>query len=296
MLLTKAFMPDSESQEPEPVSPKPEEDAPPERRVADAPERPKTFFAEFATIFSTYKWPGWGAILLAAFLYIPDWQGRAVFWIDTLRAVGGTAEKLAGFLPYAPSILVIFGGTYVIISTLQEELGRARQWLPLAGWTVLLVFVTVFSSLALFVNFVTTSNIPAAMEYFAEKSADRYMTIEQAENLKAELQKVKADIPEFSIAAQRDTETLQYARLLLKVLKEGGLKIKIGGQEQDVPEARDFYSTSQRGIMIGTKYSDAPTRSAILLKQIFERNGLKPTYVTLSTDRADALMILVGPK
>ena len=72
--------------------------------------------------------------------------------------------------------------------------------------------------------------------------------------------------------------------------------MKLEGQDQEKPEPRDFYSTSQRGIMIGTRYKDAPSRPAILLYRAFEKVGLEPRYVDVTGAQSDYIVIAVGPK
>ena len=266
--------------------------------VPDAPEPPQhqTFLATLVAFFGTYRWPGWLAILLAGFSLIPDWESRFVFWADALRNVGGTAARVAAMLPYITPALLAFGGLYLMISTIQEEYGRARQWLPLAGWTVLLVSVALFSSLALFENFVTTSKIPAAMDYLAEKGRIRRLSSEQTNGLQTQVQKIKDQISEFSFLSERDTETLQFASSIFDVLKASGLKMTYGGREQTRPEAVDLYNTNLRGVMIGVQFPDAPPRPAVLFKQAFKEASIQASYLAVTDAKPNDVMILIGGK
>lgn len=196
------------------------------------PVQQQTVLGFLASLFNTYKWPSWAALLITAFCLIPDWESRFVFWTDMLRKVGGHAEMVAGILPYIPGALGIFGIVYLVISVVQEESGRARPWMPLAGWTVISVFVIVFGSLALFVDFVQSSNIPAAMAYLAEKGSVRKLSEQQSSRLKEEVQKIKDKIPELNMIAERSVENLQYASELFDVLKSVGVKFMTSGKEQ----------------------------------------------------------------
>jgi hypothetical protein len=262
------------------------------------PPKKPSFLAEIRFLFETNKWPGWATVLLAFVIFIPDWQGRLSFWLDALSKVGGAAAVMVDILSsrYIPMGLFTFGSLYIVAVVLQEESDRARQWMPLAGWTVILVFGTIFSALALFLVFVSTSNIPSAMEYLANAGVERRVTGQQAERLKDELQKVSNQIPIFALIAARNEESLQFATDLLNVMKSSGLKIanRDGGQQS--PEPVDLFSTSHRGILIGVEFADAPPRSAILLSQALKKVNLESSYIPVANAAPASLLVIVGPK
>jgi len=253
---------------------------------------------ELKLLFETSQWSGWATFLLGAFIFIPDWQSRLSFWLDTLRQVSGSADMVAEILfgPYVGMALIFVGLAWIMIVAFQTEHARARQWMPLAGWTIFVVFVIVLSSLALFMEFFNSSNIPVAMKYFAEKSDIRHISNQKKDLLKSNLLKIKDQIPTLSMIAERDTETLQYALDVLDVLKMGGIKVEYGGKEEIRPAPEDLYDTSLRGIMIGVKFTDAPTRPAILLMRIFTDAGLEPNYIAVEVSRPEDILLIIGPK
>lgn len=281
-------MPDA-SEPKQPASPPAPEDEP-ERTFSDLLRELWDFIASW---FKTNTWAGWAAFLVAM---IPDWQGRLSYWTDFLHKVGGGAEMLVGVLAYVQPALALGGLAYIFAIVLLEEYRRARPWMPLAAWTVLAVLFVIYSSLALFVIFIKSSRIPEAMAYFAEKAEVRGLSEQQRDRLKANLEKIKGDLPEFPLLAARDSETLQYASEMLPVLKAAGLKVKSGGKEQDRPEPQDLFHTAARGIMIGVQFADAPTRPAVLLRQAFSNAGFGAYYITVTQASADTLIVVVGPK
>jgi len=241
----------------------------------------------------SHTWAGWFVLVYAV---IPDTQSRLMSWAGYLDNIGGHAAMLGRMLEYAPPVLAGVGASYILGIAYLVEVRRARRWMPLAAWTVVIVIAVMFSALALFVDFVQSSNIPAAMAYLAERGSVRTLSEQQSSRLKEEVQKIKDQIPELNMIAERSAENLQYATELLSALKDSGLKFSLSGKEQRQPSPQDFYQTSLRDIMIGTKYSDAPTRPAILLRQAFLNAGLKANYVGLSGAAPDDILLLIGPK
>lgn len=285
---------------PEPVESKPSIATEQSSQTAlEQPQKP-TFSELLSAIWQYIKshfrnrtWAGWLLFIIAFF---PDWQGRIVGWAGYLDQIGGHAAMLGNALKYAPPVLAIAGACYIIVIAYLIEERRARQWMSLAAWTVVIVSAVVFGSLALFIDFVQSSNIPAAMEYFAEKGSVRTLTDQQLSHLKEETQKVRDQVPVLRMIAERGPENLQYASELLNALKDGGLKFMTSGEDQKKPFPEDFYHTSQRGIMVGTKYPDAPTRPAILLRQAFVNAGLDAKYIGVAGSAPDDILLLIGPR
>ncbi|MGI4977976.1 MAG: hypothetical protein ACRYG6_13635 [Janthinobacterium lividum] len=260
------------------------------------PASQETFFESLRTLIDTNKWPCWLSLLLAAFVGLPQWQGYLSFYFDALHHVGGIPDVMANCLPYVAIGLAAFGMIYMGCAIYQEEAERARPWIPLAGWTILICALISIGTFVLFAVFITHSNIPAAMQYFSEKTANRRIYGKEEATLKEEFTKIKDSVPPFSIEAEREIESLQYARDLLRVSKEGGLKLVLDGREQNSVVPRDLDSTSWSGIMIAVQFEDAPIRPAILLKAAFDAAGLKSQYITVSNGAPDTLFIIVAPK
>ncbi len=203
---------------------------------------------------------------------------------------------IADAFPYVGICLTAFGFTYMAGAIFQEEAQKARPWVPLAGWTLFFCAAMLVGTLVLFAVFVTSSNIPAAMHYFAEQSVDRRIVGQKEAVLKAEFTKIKDLVPPFSIRAEREIESLQYADDLLRVSKEAGLKIILHDKEQDRVQPEDLDSTSWHGIMIAVQFADAPTHPAILLKSAFDAVGLETHFLTVTDGSPNILFVVVAPR
>ena len=137
--------------------------------------------------FKVRTWAGWIAFIYAV---IPDTQSHITAWAGYLELIGGHAAMLSSVLEYARPVPAMLGIFYIVIISYLVEIRKARQWMPLAAWTVLIVFAIAFGSLTLFVDFVQSINIPGAMAYFAEKGSVRTLSEQQSSQLKKEIQDI----------------------------------------------------------------------------------------------------------
>jgi hypothetical protein len=247
-------------------------------------------------LFRTNKWPGWALVLFSIFTLVPDWQGRLMFWIGALHTVGGIAAMLVDAIPLIGFLAGVAGVLYITAVVWQENITPAAAWVPLAGWTLFIFFLLTFGSLSLFAGFVVSSKIPEAVQFVERQSEPRYITAEQKGKLKDVLGNIKENIPPFKVISGRDPENLQYAGMLITALKQAGLKIIKDGREQNTPEAVDIYDTRWVGVLVITKYREAPSRPAVLLHDAFNSAGIKAIYLSENDGPDDTLLVMVGLK
>jgi hypothetical protein len=132
-----------ETTEPEPMLPL---EPPPSKPVPRRSAAGKTWRQRVKAVFTEpVKLPGWAAVLFVAVQVIPDWKSRFDFWLEIAESTGGYFAVAASVIasPYFTPSLLAAGLAWIIFAGESPRGVQRHHWLRYAGWSILIVCVTV---------------------------------------------------------------------------------------------------------------------------------------------------------
>lgn len=286
-------MPDTTSDPPE---------APQPIDAAQQAARPKRYSADYENrldaYFSHRGVPPFILEMVGLAWLIADTFGRVDFWRSVISSVGGKADMISEVLaqPVFPLLLIAFGAYMWWFLTDRTTDAYNRAIYSSLCWLLSAVVMVPLMSVALFANFVSSSNIPGFIEYVVRQQQDRGLTNKQATLLYAALRKVPNTLLAFQVFATHDPETLQYAYRIMQVLYSANVKLLNGEAGSAEPTATDIYNTSGRGIMFVVANPMAPPKGALDLRDAFDAAHIATQFILGTGAHGDDMMLLVGPK
>lgn len=93
------------------------------------------------------KLPGWLAILLGAFSYIPDWKSRVDFWLDNAKTAAPMLRVAAELMasPYFGLGLIVFGLAYLAFVGPPKLSVPTPRWIPVAAGFFVAIVIAAFA-------------------------------------------------------------------------------------------------------------------------------------------------------
>lgn len=155
--------------------------------------------------------PAWGIEVLGILWLVADLFGRFDFYLSVTSRVGGTAEVLTYLLtqPAFP-IMLMFVGAYILWNITDPRLHiDDKKALSTTSWIIMAILITPLCSMALFINFVTSSKIPDAIAFAEKGMTERHVYEDQYNDLYSAFRKLPQPFPAFGVASFHDPEALQ---------------------------------------------------------------------------------------
>jgi hypothetical protein len=195
-----------------------------------------------AVLLGTVPLPGWGLLLLAIVMGIPDWKSRYDFWLSVAESSAPWFGPIIPVLryPYFPAALAIAGIVYLILVGYPGPSVVRHRVVPLVAWVLLTLSATIVAGTAIAGYFEfrvreeadkLVLNIPRSSSPKENDASQRPLSFEQRDLqpnqiriLAKELPNLKTSMPQLHIAlAPNDAQARNLYSELQPIIYRSGM-------------------------------------------------------------------------